>query len=114
MTNINLSMLKDACSNVKSELMVLLNKALQRIEDLGKDNKMLRQEIGKFKEENKKQIEENVEFKLKIFKNYLNKDLTNPISNVNKWTTASAKVIKKTVEQLIVVSAALIEANDRE
>jgi len=114
MTNVNLSQLKDACSNVKNELMDLLNKALERIEALERDNTLLRQEIRKFNDENKKQIDENVESKLKNFKNDLNKNSTTPVSNVNKWATASAKVIKKPVEQLIVVSAAINEANDRE
>lgn len=98
MTNVNLSQLKDACLIVKNELMDLLNKALKRIEALERDNTLLRQEIGKFNEENKKQIDENVESKLKNFKNDLNKDSTTPVSTSTNGQRLQLKSSNNSVE----------------
>ena len=114
MTNVTLTMLREAKIEVKTELMEVINRLFAKVESLEKDNREFRREIDRLKDENKQLIMQQVTSKFDELKTNEGETASNSAMNVNNWANVTAKNIKKPVEQLIVVNAAINESRDRE
>ncbi len=112
MVNVNLSQLKDAVAECKTQLLDVINTLQRRVEELEREKRSDKNIIEDLMRKNV-ELEKKIDSKYDEYVNRIqNETRASLTESVKTWSSVAKS--KQPVEQLIVVNAAINEAKDRE